>query len=38
MLIKNGDYMQIIEITEKKNIIKNAHDIKLIGHQKSSKH
>ena len=35
MLIKNGNYMQIIEVTEKnENIIKNAHDTKLIGHQK----
>ena len=35
MLVKNGNYIQIIETTEKKeNIIKNAHEIKLIGHQK----
>ena len=35
MLIRNGNYIQIIEITEKnENIIKNAHDTKLTGHQK----
>ena len=34
MLIKNGNYMQITEKTEKnENIIKNVHDTKLIGHQ-----
>ena len=38
MLIKNGNYMQVTEITEKnENIIKNAHDTKLIGHQKNFK-
>ena len=34
MLIRNGNYMQIAEATEKnENIIKNAHDTELIGHQ-----
>ena len=38
MLTRNGNYMQIIEATEKnENIIKNAHDIKLTGHQKNFK-
>ena len=38
MLVKNGDYMQITEATEKNNdIIKNAHDTKLTGHQKKIK-
>ena len=38
MLVKNGDYMQITEATEKNNnIIKNAHDIRLAGHQKKIK-
>ena len=34
MLVKNGNYMQIAETTEENNdIIKNAHDTKLTGHQ-----
>ena len=34
MLVKNGNYMQITEATEKNNdIIENAHDTKLTGHQ-----
>ena len=34
MLVKNGDYMQVIETTEKnQNIIKEIHDTKLTGHQ-----
>ena len=32
MLIKNGDYIQITEVTEKSNdIIRNVHDTKLAG-------
>ena len=35
LLVKNGNYMQIAEATEKNNdIIKNVHDSKLAGHQK----
>ena len=35
MLVKNGNYMQITEATEKNNdIIRDAHDTKLVGHQK----
>ena len=35
MLVKNGNYMQIIKTTEENNdIIKKAHDIKLTGYQK----
>ena len=35
MLIKNGNYKKLIKITEKnENIIRDAHDIKLIGYQK----
>ena len=35
MLVKNGNYMQIIETTERNNdIIKNVHDTKIAGHQK----
>ena len=35
MLVKNGNYMQITEVTEKNNdIIKNVHDTKLTGHQR----
>ena len=34
MLVKNGDYMQITETTEKNNdIISDVHDTKLTGHQ-----
>ena len=34
MLIKNGNYMQITEATEENNnIIREAHDTKLSGHQ-----
>ena len=34
MLIKNGNYMQVIEATEENNdIIKNVHDTRLAGHQ-----
>ena len=33
MLIRNGNYMQIIEAIEKnENIIRDAHDTKLTGH------
>ena len=36
--VKNGDYMQIIKTTEKnENFIRNAHDIKLVRHQKNFK-
>ena len=35
MLVKNGDYMQVTEVTEKNNdIIRNVHDTKLTGYQK----
>ena len=35
MLVKTGNYMQIIEATEENNdIIKKAHDTKLAGHQR----
>ena len=35
MLVKKGDYMQITEATEKNNdIIRNANDTKLTGHQR----
>ena len=35
MLVKNGNYMQITETTEKNNdIIRNVHDTKIAGHQK----
>ena len=34
MLVKNGNYMQITETTEKNDIIRNVHDSKLTGHQK----
>ena len=35
MLVKNGNYMQIIETTEENNDnIKNVHDTKLAGHQR----
>ena len=35
MLIRNGNYIQIIETTDKnENIIRNAHDTKLTGYQK----
>ena len=35
MLVKNGNYMQITEATEKNNdIIKKAHDTRLSGHQR----
>ena len=35
MLVKNGNYMQIAETTEKNNdIIKKVHDTRLAGHQK----
>ena len=38
MLVKNGNYMQITEATEKNNdIIKNVHETKLAGHQKKFK-
>ena len=34
MLIKNGNYMQILEATEKtENIIKHFYNTKFIGHQ-----
>ena len=35
MLVKNGNYMQITETTEKtNNIIRNVHDTRLTGHQR----
>ena len=35
MLVKNGNYMQVTEATEKNNdIIKKVHDTKLAGHQR----
>ena len=35
MLVKNGNYMQMTEATEKNNdIIRNAHDTKLTGYQR----
>ena len=34
MLVKNGNYMQIAEATEKNDIIRNVHDIKLTGYQR----
>ena len=35
MLVKNNNYMQMAEATEKNNdIIKNVHDIKITGHQR----
>ena len=35
MLVKNVNYMQITETTEKNNdIIRNVHDTKIIGYQK----
>ena len=34
MLVKNNNYMQITEATEKNNdIIRNVHDTKLTGYQ-----
>ena len=39
MLVKNGNYMQITEATEKNNdIIRNVHDTRLTGYQKKIKH
>ena len=36
LLVKNGNYMQITEATEKNNdIIRDAHDSRLAGHQKN---
>ena len=38
MLIKNSNYMQITETTgENENIIKNAHDTRLVGQPKALK-
>ena len=38
MLVKNGNYMQVTEATEKNNdIIRNVHDTKLAEHQKNLK-
>ena len=38
MLIKNNNYIQMAETTEKnENIIKNAYDTKLTGYQKNFK-
>ena len=39
MLIRNGNYMQIIKATEEnENIIRNVHDTRLAGQQKKPKH
>ena len=38
MLVRNGNYMQVAETTEKNNdIIRNVHDTRLTGHQKKLK-